>query len=196
MKSRYLQLLLLFSFCACNTAPNTQPNETAGSVKSTKTDTTTQVIKPAPATKAVDDSTDITGVFKEADDEQTEELNQGCDMTVTITKKAAGYGYYIKTPDTTYRGKLTVVKSQDRKYGIVFEGIEYAEYEGDVSQQADSDADTKTFDLPIGIGAELDGNTITIQNYGNAMNYYVKFGGCQVKFIRLVKVSVKQHSEG
>lgn len=41
--------------------------------------------------------------------------------------------------------------------------------------------------LPQDIVGVLYENEITIQNYGNAMNYYVQLGACDVKYIHLIK---------
>ena len=70
-------------------------------------------------------------------------------------------------------------------YNITFENIEWSEYLGAI----DPEGETSEEDLPLpqDIGGVLYKNEITIQNYGNAMNYYVKLGECDVKYIHLVK---------
>ena len=41
--------------------------------------------------------------------------------------------------------------------------------------------------LPQEISGELNENEIIIQNYGNAMNYYMKLGECDVKYLYLIR---------
>jgi hypothetical protein len=183
---RLLPLILLV--CACNTAPKTQLTKTDITVNpEVKTYSKAPVATTAATGKADAIFRDISGYYEEVDDEQTEELKEGCGISVAIKKTAKGFSYYLKTRDTHHSGKVTLVKTSNQKYGIVFEGIKYAEYEGDISKDPGS-ADVKELDPPAGIGGELEQDTITIQNSGNAMNYYVQIGSCQVKYIRLVKV--------
>jgi hypothetical protein len=42
--------------------------------------------------------------------------------------------------------------------------------------------------LPIGIDGLFSEKEITIQNYGNAMNYYVKLDDCGEKYIHFNKI--------
>lgn len=112
----------------------------------------------------------------------------GCQITVDIVKRKAQY-FYTLTSDTTYQGKVSISKNQENKETYVtFEGIEWAEYEGDISNDSEDERTQKSeMKLPVGIDGRFTGHEITIQNYGNAMNYYVKLAGCGDKFIRLVK---------
>jgi hypothetical protein len=112
----------------------------------------------------------------------------GCQITVDIVKRQAQY-FYTLTSDTTYKGKVSLSKSKDSKETyITFEGIEWAEYEGDISNDTEEEKEQKPeIKLPVGIDGQFTGKEITIQNYGNSMNYYVKLAGCGDKYIRLVK---------
>lgn len=111
-----------------------------------------------------------------------------CQIILDIVKHKDLY-FYTLTLDTTYKGKVSISKSEDHKETFVtFEGIEWAEFEGDISNDSEQESSAKpAIKLPIGIDGQFKGNEITIQNYGNAMNYYVKFGGCGDKYIRLLK---------
>lgn len=111
---------------------------------------------------------------------------ESCSMTVDIVKKAGKY-FYTLTTDTTYKGSLKISKEGKDTY-VTFEGIPWAEYEGDISQDPEGEGTERPeLELPVGIDALFSGNEINIQNYGNAMNYYVKLASCGDKFIRLVK---------
>jgi hypothetical protein len=124
----------------------------------------------------------IAGYYEEIGEQETGD-GEGCDVTFTITKAAKGYRYYLKESETEHEGKLTITTGADGSRAIVFEGIEYAEYEGDINKNTDSSI---TPELPVGIDGWLDLDTIKMQNYGNSMNYYVKFSSCG-KYLRFVK---------
>ncbi|GAA4313436.1 hypothetical protein GCM10023149_09200 [Mucilaginibacter gynuensis] len=110
---------------------------------------------------------------------------EACDMWVEIVKEPADYSYTIKLNGKTLKGKATVSKTGDETF-INFEGIKWAEYEGDISNES-AEHDTTNVEIPVGIDASLEDHELIIQNTGNAMNYYVKFSGCDAKYIRLVK---------
>jgi len=112
----------------------------------------------------------------------------GCQITLDIVKRQAQY-FYTLISDTTYKGKVSISKSEDGKESYVtFEGIEWAEYEGDISNDSEEEREQKpVMKLPVGIDGQLQDKEIIIQNYGNSMNYYVKLAGCGDKYIRLVK---------
>lgn len=132
------------------------------------------------------DSPDISGAYEEADDREPDSLNEGCHIIALITKDAKGYTYRLTTPENHYKGKLTVNSNPDKTNDIVFEGIPFAEYEGDISKDG-SDASDNKLKKPTGLGGVMSGDTIDMQNYGNSMNYYVQLGDCGLKFIRLIK---------
>jgi len=126
----------------------------------------------------------ITGLYKA---EPIEEGGESCGLSVLITKVNGRYFYNLKINGKNRKGRVEITKGD--KAGetyINFTGIKWAEYEGDVSKLGDDD-ERPSLKLPVGIDGVLQGKEITIQNYGNAMNYYVKFAGCEEKFIRLVR---------
>lgn len=111
---------------------------------------------------------------------------KSCAITVDIIKKAGKY-FYTLTTDTTYKGSLKISREGKDTY-VTFEGIPWSEYEGDISQDPEGEeTERPELEIPVGIDGQFSGNEINIQNYGNAMNYYVKLGSCGDKFIRLVK---------
>ena len=61
------------------------------------------------------------------------------------------------------------------------------EEQGDLTQDIHS---TKPIKKTTGVALfEESGNTLSFQNAGNAMNYYVIFSECDSKYVRLVKES-------
>ena len=130
----------------------------------------------------------VVGLYKAERFEGTSEESDVCDMTVEIKKSREGYNYKFTLSDTTYAGSVTISKNEkDKSAFVTFKGIEWAEYEGDISNRDDNDDNRPSLDLPVDVGGQLLGNEIVIQNSGNAMNYYTVFSECGEKFIRLVK---------
>lgn len=124
----------------------------------------------------------IEGIYKTAE----------CDISVEITKGKDGYQYFLKTNLRKVKGKATFSTNESGEKYLVLEGIKWDEYEGDISNEEESDslADSKPkpeLEIPIGIDASYAKDTLTIQNYGNSMNSYTKISECGLKYIQLVK---------
>ena len=172
MNRSALLLMLPLLFIACHS----KPAKTVSVVKPTKKDTLKSSVK-------LHEAEEITGTYyAESIDGQSE----SCDMSVEIRKNGAGYSYQFNLNGEKIKGRVTLKKNDSKETYINFEGIKWAEYQGDISNDPEK-GDTTSFELPVGIDGLLAGKEITIQNYGNAMNYYVKFAGCDEKYIRLVK---------
>ena len=101
------------------------------------------------------------GTYK-TDDEKS------CSINLTITLKADGLHYKIKTKTRNKEGHIKIVKMGEETY-VNFIGLR-----GD-----------KPKDQIEGLCAD---HKITIQNDGNAMNQYTNFGECDLKYIVLEKV--------
>jgi hypothetical protein len=115
-----------------------------------------------------------------------------CDISVEITKEDGGYRYFLKTNDRKVKGKASFSTDESGGKYLVFEGIKWDEYEGDISNEEETDyiSDSKPqpeLEVPVGIGASYVKDTLTIQNYGNAMNSYTKISECGEKYIQLIK---------
>lgn len=112
----------------------------------------------------------------------------GCDLSVIISKIKNDYQYILKTNSRTLKGKATYSENSSGEKSIVLEGIQWDEYEGDITNEEENDSiQKKEVEIPVGIGALYVKDTLTIQNYGNAMNSYTKISECGLKFIQLVK---------
>jgi len=175
MNRSTLLLILPMIFVACQS----KPAKTVSAIKATKKDTVKSAIKTPEAS-------DITGTYYA---ESLDGQSESCNMSVEIKKDGAGYSYEISLNDKKTKGKASLQKGEDKQTYINFEGIKWAEYEGDISNDPEK-GDTTLLELPVGISGVIAGNEITIQNTGNAMNYYVKFAGCDEKYIRLVKTQL------
>ncbi|MDX6180840.1 hypothetical protein SGQ44_01645 [Flavobacterium sp. Fl-77] len=109
-----------------------------------------------------------------------------CHIAITLTTTQNGYLYTLKTNTRNVTGKAKITISESGEKYIVLEGIKWDEYEGDISHEEDSTT-TRELEIPTGIEASYVQDTLTIQNYGNAMNYYTKLAECGAKYIQLVK---------
>lgn len=116
----------------------------------------------------------------------TAESGTDCHISIAITATKKGYSYLLKTDSRNVKGKATFTTSESGEKYIFLEGIQWDEYEGDISHEEDT-IKTKTVEIPVGIDASYIKDTLTIQNYGNAMNYYTKLSECGDKYIQLVK---------
>jgi hypothetical protein len=110
-----------------------------------------------------------------------------CPIKAIISKTLKGYHYQLSLREQYYEGTATLTTSDEQTY-LTFEGITWAEYEGDISGDTTEQATDETAgELPVGIGALVQNKELNMQNTGNSMNYYVKFAGCDRKYITLIK---------
>lgn len=146
------------------------------------------VIADTIQTKKIQES--IEGFYETKDDPD----NTGeCAISVEITKEKDGYLYFLQTKLRKLKGKATFTANESGEKYLVLEGIKWDEYEGDISNEeetdsiSDSNTASKELEIPVGIGAGYVKDTLTIQNYGNAMNSYTKISECGRKYIQLIK---------
>lgn len=101
---------------------------------------------------------------------------QKCNLILELLRKNGDYYYYFTSQTRKLEGRVLFSRSFDNSETyLTLVGIQWAENSGAVS------------DLPMGVDGLLSENEITIQNYGNAMNYYVKINDCDLKYIHLRK---------
>jgi hypothetical protein len=111
-----------------------------------------------------------------------------CNISLIISKIKNEYQYVFKTNFRTLKGKATYSHSSSGENYLTLEGIQWDEYEGDISNENENDSiPAKELEIPIGIDALYVKDTLTIQNYGNAMNSYTKISECGLKYIQLIK---------
>ncbi|WP_222536880.1 hypothetical protein [Pedobacter polysacchareus] len=117
------------------------------------------------------------------------DAESGCPLTIKISKVNGSYVYHFVSPVRTLKGKVTFSRSLDEKLVYInFNGIEWEDNTGAISDD-DLDAESKeTQALPTSIGGLLSDGEITIQNSGNSMNAYTKIGECSAKFIQLKRI--------
>jgi hypothetical protein len=126
----------------------------------------------------------LEGLYEQKSDDENSE---SCNLAVKIEKLKDGFYYTLSLQDSVIKGRVTVLKSEegsDFKYMVTLEGIKWASYEGDVS---DEDKPHPQLKIPVGIEAGFSDNELVFQNYGNSMNSYTVLEECGQKYIRFVK---------
>lgn len=132
----------------------------------------------------------IEGLYKtQPDQNSTDE----CEMSIEISKVKNDYVYFLKTKLRKLKGTATFTTNESGEKYIVLEGIKWDDYEGDISNEEETDSisdskpEHKELEIPVGIDASYVKDTLTIQNYGNSMNSYTKISECGRKYIQLIK---------
>lgn len=105
------------------------------------------------------DIEDFSGAYKSNDG--------ACPATLTITLRDGNYLYGLKTNKRKQNGKLEISQTDGGTY-LTFKGLLGARPKTEIQ------------------GLYSDGK-ITIQNYGNSMNEYLRFKECDLKYIELTK---------
>ena len=144
----------------------------------TNTDTVQNVAQPS---KNNDLLFDIEGNYTLKKDVVTD-----CEIILSLFFKNEVLRYNMETNTRKLSGNAKIELNENKNgYYITFKNIEWSEYLGAI----DTEGETSEEDLPLPqeIQGVLYKDEITIQNAGNAMNYYVKFGECDLKFIHLIR---------
>lgn len=111
-------------------------------------------------------------------------IENDCAISINISKIKNEYFYHFKSKARTLKGKVTFSRSLDENLVYInFNGIEWAENSGDVTD-GEENAPSKDY-LPTVVQGLLNEGEIIIQNYGNALNRYVKLDDCGEKYIHL-----------
>lgn len=115
--------------------------------------------------------------------------SEDCNMEIVIKKVREKYYYTFISEIRTLKGEISLERN-DRYNGITLEGIEYAEDYFDVGlpeENPEYEELKKEGNRSVGIDCFLESDKITIENYGNAMNYFLKLRDCGNKYIVLLK---------
>ena len=163
-------LILILSFYACDSNKKKHP----------------EISKKNPQTVIEDSNKNedpVAGIYTAVVDSNNAD---DCKLSIELLKTKENYTFTLKTNSRNIKGKAHFVTNESGEKYIVLEDIPWDEYEGDISNEEDS-METKEIEIPKGIDFLYNKDTLTIQNYGNAMNYYTKLGECGAKYIQLVK---------
>ncbi|GAA3760397.1 hypothetical protein [Flavobacterium ginsengiterrae] len=173
MKSNLIfSLLFMLSIISCNNKKTDPVVE--------KTETKSEVVIEKNENESIE------GIYEtQLDDTESTE----CKISLQISKTAKGYSYFLKTNKRKLKGIANFTTEKSGEQFLKLEGIKWDEYEGDISNEEENDSisNSKELEIPVGISANYVKDTLTIQNYGNSMNYYTILSECGRKYIRLIK---------
>jgi hypothetical protein len=105
-----------------------------------------------------------------------------CELSLDIKKLFGKYIYTMQVKNEIYSGDISLSKDEDITY-VTFEGIPWIENIGMLKSINGDDFEEMESVETYGVdGVLTDNGDIEIQNYGNAMNYYLKLD-CDEKYI-------------
>lgn len=114
--------------------------------------------------------------------------NERCDITLSFSRSKGEYYYTYTSKERNLDGKINFYRGEDLY--IYLPNIEYAEdyfdillFEEDPEKEKEYEALKQKGKRKVGIDCYFSPEELTIQNYGNAMNYYVKLYDCGEKYI-------------
>ena len=176
MKNLLTLLLALFLLQSCGNGTEKQTTETT-----TDTVAKDSILKVVPLVKNNDFSFRVEGDYISDDTD--------CKIKLTLFYDNGQLKYKMQT-DTRTLSDNAEISQEDDTYYITFKNIEWSEYKGAIELDENGDEIDNDLGLPEDIQGVLNADEITIQNEGNAMNYYVKLGECGVKYIHLVRQKI------
>lgn len=180
----FIYIILAF-FTNCTPANEKQPDaflDTSVQVSAKKS----LSVADTTANEAAKDS--VQYLFPVEGNYTLEQHDVNCKMNLTIYRNNGQFYYRLKTGKQQWKGDVVITPNEKQDgYYITLKDIEWSEYEGTINFDEEDIEEQDDIALPQEVQGVLYENEITIQNTGNAMNYYVKFGDCDLKYIRLVK---------
>ncbi|MDR2862236.1 MAG: hypothetical protein LBV07_06795 [Syntrophobacterales bacterium] len=120
--------------------------------------------------------------FSEIEGQYRNSAEVDCELLLNITKSPQGYVYKFRVKDQLYEGNVGFTVA-DENY-VILEGIPWEQNIGQLGE--DDDPEEMKGDPTYGIETIWTGDELVFQNYGNAMNYYVKIN-CDEKYITLIR---------
>ncbi|WP_162817982.1 hypothetical protein U0035_02250 [Niabella yanshanensis] len=185
LKKILLLYTVLLFLVSCTSPGEKHINDPDDTVVNTR-DTINTAIEAPSASATTQDSVEY--LFDIAGDYILESDHTSCKMELNINSNKNQFNYRLKTNTKQLQGDVIITPNEKQDgYYITLKDIEWSEYEGAVNFDEEEVKEQEDIALPQEVQGVLYENEITIQNTGNAMNYYVKFGDCDLKYIHLVK---------
>lgn len=177
----FISFIALLFFISCTESKTTNFTNPI-SKKKIKTDS----IKVDSITTIEPKITKQTTLFEIAGNYILENKDTDCKFNLRLYYKNDQLFYQLNTHTRKLTDKAEIELNEKKDgYYITFNNIEWSENEGALND--DGEQIDKEIALPTAVQGVLYKNEITIQNTGNAMNYYVKIGECDLKFIHLIR---------
>lgn len=171
-------LFVIVSFFACNgkKIPQTQPNKGRRTASSSQP---TSVKDSIPA-KPLKNET----LFNVEGNYSLELSDSDCrfDLKLFREKGQLRYTLVTNTRDLTGAAEIELNDKKDGYY-LDLKDLEWSENEGSLNDEGEPIEDD--IKIPTTVQGVMYKDEITIQNAGNSMNYYVKIGECDLKYIIL-----------
>lgn len=174
MKTKiFLTTLLLAVFSACSS--KTSQQESAENNQET-----TQTV-------AADNQFDfMLGTYELSKDEMGAEA---CNMKLILEKNDDKYQYHLTTSKRDLKGEAIVKEDDAEQVWVILPKIQWDDYQGEIAEgEEDKERDPKPTTQDVEFMYDKDNNSLTMQNYGNNMNFYVIFGECDIKYISLNRI--------
>jgi len=99
-----------------------------------------------------------------------------CKISIQLRATKQGFRYHLITPKRNVMG-TALISLNNKQYTVQLKGADM-----------DEPSELRSNDY---ISFSLSKDTITLQNTGNAMNYYVQLQECDAKYIVMVKQKIK-----
>jgi len=170
-------VILSFFGCNGNQIPQTKPNKDKRISVSSHQPTP---VKDSIPTKRLKNETlfNIEGSYSI----ELSDSNCKFDLTLYREKGQLRYKLVTKTRNLTGTAEIELNEKKDGYY-LDLKDLEWSENEGALNDEGEPiEEDIK---IPTTVQGVMYKDEITIQNAGNSMNYYVKIGECDLKYINL-----------
>ncbi len=114
--------------------------------------------------------------------------NKPCNLTLSFYKSKGEYYYKYTSDKRNLDGKISFYRGEDVYINLT--NIEYAEDYFDIELFEENEEKERKYAAlkekrkrTTGVECYFSQDELTIQNYGNSMNYYVKLYDCEEKYI-------------
>ena len=185
MKNLFPLILLILALLSCN---NKSEKKESTEIQNTKSQNITEYKKNTDSVQNNVQTTESNDLLFDIEGNYTlkKDVVTDCKIVLSLFYKDAVLKYDMETNTRKLSGtaKIDLNERKDGYY-ITLENIEWSEYLGAI----DTEGETSKEELPLPqeIQGVLYKDEITIQNTGNAMNYYLKIGECDMKYIHLTR---------
>ncbi|WP_075342425.1 hypothetical protein [Tenacibaculum agarivorans] len=111
-------------------------------------------------------------------------INKTSNLSFTLTLKDKKLYYTFTSPKRSFTNTAYITHNNL----IVFNGFEWSEYAGGtIDDEGTEKHEAPPLPKEIGCAIDFENNKFIIQNYGNAMNYFVIIEEAEEKYVQFVK---------
>ena len=178
MKKLFIPFVILLFF-SCNGNQTSQTKTHNDKVKRVSSPQQTPVKDSLPAKPLKNKP-----LFNVEGSYSLEPSDSGCilDLILYREKGQLRYKLVTNTRDLTGIAEIELTEKKDGYY-LDLKDLEWSENEGALNDEGEPIE--KDIEIPTSVQGVMYKDEITIQNAGNSMNYYVKIGECDLKYIVL-----------